>query len=90
MVGIGEEGGEGVEVVCVDAGNVRVRDDDERKVAESLDAMSKADRKEREREVCGGEKSALGEWGPAMSGFQIGQFVDCVVNSINGTRRLPT
>ena len=63
-----EEGGEGVDVVVVDAGDVRVRDDDEGEVAESLDAMGEADGEEREGEVCGGEENGCGEWGTAMSG----------------------
>ena len=63
-----EESGEGVDIVVIDAGDVRVRDDDEREVAESLDAMGEADGEEGEGEVCGGEESGCGERGTAMSG----------------------
>ena len=65
---VGEEGGKGVDVVVVDAGDVRVRDDDEGEVAESLDTMGEADWEEGEGEICGGEESGCGEWGMAMSG----------------------
>ena len=68
-----EEGGEGVNVVVVDAGDVRVRDDDEGEVAECLDAMSEADGEEGEGEVCRGEEGGCGERGTAMSG-------DCYVS----------
>ncbi len=53
---VGEQGGEGVDVVVVDAGDVRVRDDNEGEVAEGLDAVGEADRQEGEGEVCGGEE----------------------------------
>ena len=51
-----EQGGEGVDVVVVDAGDVRVRDDDEGEVAEGLDSVGEADGEEGEGEVCGGEE----------------------------------
>ena len=44
-----------MDIVVVDAGDVRVRDDDEGEVAECLDAMGEADREEGEGEICGGE-----------------------------------
>ena len=56
-----------MDVVVVDAGDVRVRDDDEGEVAECLDAMGEADGEEGEGEVCGGEESRCGEWWTAMS-----------------------
>ena len=73
-----EERREGVDVVVVDAGDVRVRDDDEGEVAESLDAMGKADGEEGEGEVCGGEESGCGERRTAMSGdcYISGQMVE--------------
>ena len=45
-----------MDVVVVDAGDVRVRDDDEGEVAEGLDAVGEADREKGEGEVCGGEE----------------------------------
>ena len=44
-----------MDVVVVDAGDVRVRDDDEGKVAEGLDPVGQADGQQGEGEVCGGE-----------------------------------
>lgn len=44
-----------MDVVVVDAGDVRVRDDDEGKVAEGLDSVGQADGQQGEGEVCGGE-----------------------------------
>lgn len=52
---VGEQGGEGVDVNVVDAGDVRVGDDDEGEIAEGLDPVGKADGQEGESEVCGGE-----------------------------------
>lgn len=46
-----QEGGEGVDVVVVDAVDVGVRDDDVREVAEGLDAVGEADGDEGEGEV---------------------------------------
>lgn len=53
---IREQGGEGMDVVVVDAGDVRIRDDDEGEVAEGLDPVSEADGQEGEGEVRGGEE----------------------------------
>ena len=50
-----EQGGEGVDVVVVDAGDVRVGDDDEGEVSKGLDSVREADGQEGEGEVCGGE-----------------------------------
>ena len=44
-----------MDVVVVDAGDVRVRYDDEGKVAEGLDSVGQADGQQGEGEVCGGE-----------------------------------
>ena len=57
-----------MDVVVVDAGDVRVGDDDEGEVAECLNAMGEADWEEGEGEVCGGEESRCGERRTAMSG----------------------
>ena len=46
----------GVDVVVVDVGDVRVRDDDEGEVAESLNSAGEADGEEREGEIRGGEE----------------------------------
>ena len=70
---VGEQGGEGVDVVVVDACDVRIRDDDKREVAEGLDSVGEADRQEGEGEICRGEQSGCGEGGTAMSGdFMLG------------------
>lgn len=45
-----------MDVVVVDAGDVRIRDDDEGEVAEGLDPVSEADGQEGEGEVRGGEE----------------------------------
>lgn len=63
---VGEQSGEGVDIVVVDAGDVRVGDDDEGEVAEGLDSVGEADRQQREGEVRGGEQSGCGEWGTAV------------------------
>ena len=65
---VGEQGGERVDVVVVDAGYVRVRDDDEGKVAQGLDPVGEPDGEEGEGEVCGGEERGCGQRGSAMSG----------------------
>lgn len=43
-------------VIVVDPGDVGIGDDDEREVAEGLDAVGETDRKEGEGEVCGREE----------------------------------
>ena len=45
-----------MDVVVIDAGDVRVRDDDEGEVAQGLDSVGEADGKEGEGEVCRGEE----------------------------------
>ena len=65
---VGEEGGEGVLVVCVDARDVGVGDDDVGEVAEGLDAVREADGEEGEGEVGGGEEGFGGEGGTAVPG----------------------
>lgn len=62
-----------MDVVIVDARDVRVGYDDEREVAKGLDSVGKTDGKEGESEVCGGEQSGCGKWGTAMS--SIGSYV---------------
>ena len=46
-----------MQVIVVDARDVRVRDDYERKVAQGLNAVGEADGEEGEGEVGGGEES---------------------------------
>jgi hypothetical protein len=53
---VGQERGQGVLVVGVDVGDVRVRDDDVGQVAQGLDAVREADGEEGEGEVCRGEE----------------------------------
>lgn len=55
-VPVGQEDGEGVEVVVVDAGDVGVGDDDVGEVAEGLDAVGETDGEEGEGEVGGCEE----------------------------------
>lgn len=43
-------------IVVVDAGDVRVRDDDEGEVAEGLDSVGETDGEEGEGEIRGGEE----------------------------------
>ena len=45
-----------MEIVIVDGGDMRVRDDDEGEVAESADAVREADGEQGEGEVCGVEE----------------------------------
>lgn len=45
-----------MDIVVVDAGDVRVRDDDEREVAEGLDSVSETDGEEGEGEIRGIEE----------------------------------
>lgn len=66
-----EEGGEGVQVVVVDAVDVWVRDDDVGQVAEGLDAVGEADGEEGEGEVCGGEQGLFGEGRAAIPGMSV-------------------
>ena len=40
---VGEQSGEGMDVVVVDAGDVWIRDDDEGEVAEGLDSVGETD-----------------------------------------------
>lgn len=44
-----------MDVIVVDAGDVRIGDNDEGEIAESLNSVSEADGQEGEGEVCGGE-----------------------------------
>lgn len=60
-VGVGKESGEGVLVVGVYARDIGVGDDNVREVAQGLDAVREADRKEGEREVGRGEERFSGE-----------------------------
>ena len=57
-----------MDVVVVDAGDVRVRDDDEGEIAEGLDSVGEADGEEGEGEVCRGEEGGCGERWSAMTG----------------------
>ena len=52
---VGKEGGEGVYIIIVNAGDLRVADDDERKISQGLDAMRETDGKEREGKISGGK-----------------------------------
>ena len=56
-------------VIVVDARYVRIGDDDEWEVAQSLYAMREADRYKRQGEICGGEEVLCSEWWAAMSVF---------------------
>lgn len=60
-VGVGEESGEGVLVVGVYARDIGVGDDYVREVAQGLDAVREADRKEGEGEIGRGEERFSGE-----------------------------
>lgn len=66
-LGVGQQDGEGVQVVAVDAGDVGVGDDDVGQAAERLDAVGEADGEKREREVGRGEERSLRERRAAMS-----------------------
>lgn len=68
-VRVGKKRGEGVLVVCVDARDVGVRDDDVGEVAQGLDAVREADGEEGEGEVGGGEEGFGGERGTAVPGY---------------------
>ena len=63
----GEEGREGVDVVTVDLGDVRVGDDDEGEAAQCVDAVGEAGGEEGEGEVGGVKECGLGEGRAAMS-----------------------
>ena len=54
-------------IIVVDARDMRVGDDDEWKVAQSLYAMCEADRYKRQSEVCRGEEGLCSEGWAAMS-----------------------
>lgn len=56
-----------VQVVAIDAGDVGVRDHDERQVAQSVDAVGQPGRQQGQREVGGFQESVLGERRRAMS-----------------------
>lgn len=56
---VGEQGGQGMEVVAVDLGDVRVGDDNEREVPEGLDSRCESSREEGQREVCGAEEGLV-------------------------------
>ena len=45
-----------MDIIVVDAGDVRIGDNDEGEIAESLNSVSKADRQEGEGEIRGGEE----------------------------------
>lgn len=66
-----EERGEGVLVVCVNARDVGVGDDDVGEVAEGLDAVREADGEEGEGEVGGGEEGFGGEGRTAVPGCML-------------------
>lgn len=68
-VGVGEESGERVLVVGVDARDVGIRNDDVGEVSQGLDAVREADGEEREGEVGGGEEGFGGERGTAVPEF---------------------
>jgi hypothetical protein len=67
LLPVGEENGEGVQVIAVDAGDVWIGDDDVGEIAQGLDAVGEADGEEGEGEVCGAEEGFLGEWRAAVS-----------------------
>jgi hypothetical protein len=50
-VQIWEKDGEGMDIIVVNARDVRIRNDNEGEVAKSLDAVGEADGEERERKV---------------------------------------
>lgn len=56
-----------MKVVVVYTSNVRIRDNDEGKIPESMDPVSKTDRKEREGKVGGGEEGFGRERRTAMA-----------------------
>jgi len=56
-----------MDIVIVNFRDLRVRDDDEGKIAERFDAMSKSSWKERKRKVCGTEQRLFGKRRSSMS-----------------------
>jgi len=70
---VGEEDGERVQVVVVDARDVGIGDDNVGQVAQGLDAVREADGEEGEGEVGGCEEGAFGEWWTAVPGRERGK-----------------
>lgn len=56
---VGEQGGQGMEVVAVDLGDVRVGDDNEGEVPQGLDSRRESSREEGQREVGGAEEGLV-------------------------------